>query len=100
VITMEMTPPNLDALCGPDLVPLAWHEWTSEERGKYANQVAFNVWPDWEPPVVACSGCGQDRPDWRWMLARHRAGGWWHTATCMPPSDWQGFVDPKEEVNG
>jgi hypothetical protein len=46
------TPPNLDALCGPDLVPLAWHEWTSEERGKYVNQIAFNVWPDWEPPVV------------------------------------------------
>ncbi len=46
------TPPNLDAPCGPDLVPLAWHEWTSEERGKYVNQIAFNVWPDWEPPVV------------------------------------------------
>ena len=35
-----------------------------------------------------CQGCGGIHH--QQYMAEHPAGGWWHLAFCIPPSDWQG----------
>jgi hypothetical protein len=40
-----------------------------------------------------CDGCGREVKKERPYVFPHKNGGWWHAATCMPPSDWQGFSE-------